>query len=184
MGAFSTCIQLQLGWRTAVESQINGLYLTSWCRRHNTDNFQGRLKNQALFKTALKFKQFSMCGRTMMRYVRIFCVCYAWIRMECERMWCEHNWHAPFTYVICESFTSMEMCEFALHAFVLYAMRMRASKGNFCVSGTVTQSWGQVLFEVLESSTSPFSYLQVQVQVFRVLGVLFQSSTSQVQVLW
>ena len=54
------------------------------------------------------------------------------------------------------------------------------------------QGWGQVLFEVLESSTSTFSYLQVQVQVqvLRVLGrhqvhqVLFQSSTSQVQVLW
>ena len=43
------------------------------------------------------------------------------------------------------------------------------------------QGWGQVLFEVLESSTSTFSYLQVQVQVLRVLGrhqVLFQSSTS------
>ena len=54
------------------------------------------------------------------------------------------------------------------------------------------QGWGQVLFKVLESSTSTFSYLQVQVQVqvLWVLGrhqvhqVLFQSSTSQVQVLW
>ena len=56
----------------------------------------------------------------------------------------------------------------------------------------LVQGWGQVLFRVLESSTSTFSYLQVQVQVqvLRVLGrhqvhqVLFQSSTSQVQVLW
>ena len=51
------------------------------------------------------------------------------------------------------------------------------------------QGRGQVLFKVLESSTSTFSYLQVQVQVqvLRVLGrhqVHFQSSTSQVQVLW
>ena len=54
------------------------------------------------------------------------------------------------------------------------------------------QGWGQVLFEVLESSTSTFSFLQVQVQVqlLKVLGrhqvhqILFQSSTSQVQVLW
>ena len=56
----------------------------------------------------------------------------------------------------------------------------------------INQGWGQVLFEVLESSTSTFSYLQVQVQiqVLRVLGrhqvhqVIFQSITSQVQVLW
>ena len=51
---------------------------------------------------------------------------------------------------------------------------------------------GSSTFKVLESSTSIFSYLQVQVQVqvLRVLGrhqvhqVLFQSSTSQIQVLW
>ena len=53
-----------------------------------------------------------------------------------------------------------------------------------------TQGWGKVLFEGLESNTSTFSYLQVQVQVLRVLRrhqvhqLLFQSSTSQVQVLW
>ena len=41
---------------------------------------------------------------------------------------------------------------------------------------------GQVLFEVLESSTSTFHNLQVQVQVLKVIGrhqvhqVLFQSS--------
>ena len=64
--------------------------------------------------------------------------------------------------------------------------------GRVVSSNTDQQGWGQVLFEVLESSTSTFSYLQVQVQVqvLRVLGrhqvhqVLFQSSTSQVQVLW